>query len=158
VRRSRGPHDARLRGRLRWVSGTPRDDKPFSSKCAVQVGVLSSASTPSSVEVRDIARRTALRLHRAFQKQGRPSPWEEHAFIDSAESDPFSLKEPGLFACYQAAASGVAVSGEQAGQRLLRLLIHDQILWSAQQSLTPPRSRGAEACRPSALRAARRGR
>jgi hypothetical protein len=31
--------------------------------------------TPSSDEVRDIARRTALRLHRAFQKQGRPSPW-----------------------------------------------------------------------------------
>jgi hypothetical protein len=114
--------------------------------------------TPSSAEVRDIAHRTALRLHRAFDKQGRSSPWDEHAFVDSGEADPFSLKEPGLFACYQAAASGVAVSGEQARQRLLRLLIHDQILWSAQQSLTPPRSRGAEACRPSALRAARRGR
>jgi hypothetical protein len=80
--------------------------------------------TPSSGEVRDIARRTALRLHRAFQKQGRQSPWDdEHAFVDSGEADPFSLEQPGLFACYQAAASGVAVSAERAGQPVLRLLV-----------------------------------
>lgn len=80
--------------------------------------------TPSSVEVGDIARRTALRLHRAFQKKGRHSPWDEdHAFADSGDADPFSLEEPGLFACYQAAASGVAVSAERAGQPVLRLLV-----------------------------------
>lgn len=79
---------------------------------------------PSSVEVADIARRTALRLHRAFQKRGRSSPWEDqHAFVDSGEADPFSLEEPGLHACYQAAASGVAVSPERAGQPVLRLLV-----------------------------------
>ena len=80
--------------------------------------------TPSSDEVRDIARRTAVRLHRAFQKKRRPSPWDdEHAFVDSGESDPFSLEQPGLFACYQAAASGVAVSAQSARQPLLRLLV-----------------------------------
>jgi hypothetical protein len=156
--------------------------------------------TPSSVEVRDIARRTAHRLHRAFDKQGRPSPWEEHAFVDSGEADPFSLEEPGLFASAtrrQPAESPSPVSRQGSrccacspqaprspsarvtleptphpsprpraarplGAALLRhtasVVQHDQILWSAQQSLTPPRSRGAEACRPSALRAARRGR
>ena len=80
--------------------------------------------TPPSAEVRDIARGTALRLHRAFQKKGRQSPWDdEHAFVDSGEADPFSLEEPGLYACYQAAASGVAVSAERAGQPVLRLLV-----------------------------------
>jgi hypothetical protein len=79
--------------------------------------------TPSSDEVRGIARRTALRLHRAFQKRGKHSPWDdEHAFVDSGQSDPFSLEELGLFVCYQAASSGVAVSGQGAGQPVLRLL------------------------------------
>jgi hypothetical protein len=79
--------------------------------------------TPGSDEVALIARRTALRVHRAFQKRGRPSPWDdEHAFVDSGEADPFSLEEPGLFTCYQAASSGVAVSGQGAGQPVLRLL------------------------------------
>jgi hypothetical protein len=82
--------------------------------------------TPSSVEVADVARRTALRLHRAFQKKGRQSPWDdEHASVESGEVDPFSLEEPGLYACYQAAASGVAVSAEHAGQPVLRLLVQN---------------------------------
>jgi hypothetical protein len=35
-----------------------------------------------------IARRTALRLHRAFQKKARHSPWDaEHAFVDSGQSE-----------------------------------------------------------------------
>jgi len=84
---------------------------------------LVALATPSSDEVREIARRTALRLHRAFEKQGRPSPWDEHAVVDSAETDPFSLEQPGLFACYQAAASGIAVSPERAGHPVLRLLV-----------------------------------
>jgi Putative transposase/Transposase zinc-binding domain len=80
--------------------------------------------TASSAEVADIARRTARRLHRAFQKQGRISPWDdEHAFVDSGDTDPFSLDEPGLFACYQAAASGIAVSAERAAEPVLRLLV-----------------------------------
>ncbi|MBN1606297.1 MAG: hypothetical protein JW940_06670 [Polyangiaceae bacterium] len=48
------------------------------------------------------------------------SPWdEEHAAVDSGETDPFAVEQPGLFACYQAAAASVAVSGERAGQPVL---------------------------------------
>jgi hypothetical protein len=79
--------------------------------------------TPSSAEVADIARRTARRLHRAFQKKGRPSPWDDElALSDTGETDPFGVEQPGLFACYHAAAAGVAVSGERAGQPVLRLV------------------------------------
>ena len=78
---------------------------------------------PSSAEVADIARRTAQRLARAFRKQGRKSPWDdEGAFADSGEADPFSSEQPGLFASYQAAALGIAASGERAGQPILRVL------------------------------------
>jgi hypothetical protein len=44
-----------------------------------QHGVLQfhALPTPSSTEVADIARRTAQRLHQAFRKQGRSSPWDE---------------------------------------------------------------------------------
>jgi hypothetical protein len=48
------------------------------------------------------------------------SPWDEPELSDG-ESEPFSIEQPGLFACYQAAALGVAVSGERAGQPSLRL-------------------------------------
>ena len=75
--------------------------------------------TPSSAEVREIARRTARRLHAAFVKQGRKSPWDDED--DSGETEPFSLEQPGLFACYQAAALGIAVSGERTGQPVLRV-------------------------------------
>jgi Putative transposase len=79
-------------------------------------------ATPSSAEVRETARRTARRLHAAFIKRGRRSPWDdESAFVDSEETDAFSLEQPGLFACYQAAAQGIAVSGERAGQPVVRL-------------------------------------
>ncbi len=40
-----------------------------------------------------------------------------------SEADPSSLEAPGLHARYQAAASGVAVSAERAGQPVLRLLV-----------------------------------
>ena len=83
--------------------------------------------TPSSAEVADIARRSARRLHRAFAKKGKASPWDdEHAGGDAGETDPFRVEQPGLSACYQAAASGVAVSGERAGQPVLRLVADGQ--------------------------------
>jgi hypothetical protein len=75
--------------------------------------------------VADIARRTARCLHQAFQALGRPSPWDqEPTFAEGggAERDPLSLEQPGLFACYEAAAQGVAVRGERAGQPVLRLM------------------------------------
>jgi hypothetical protein len=49
--------------------------------------------TPSTAEVREIARRTARRLHAAFVKQGRESAWDhESASGDSGETEPFSLE------------------------------------------------------------------
>ena len=102
--------------------------------------------TPSQAEVADIARRTAQRLHRAFQKKGRSSPWDdEHAFVDSAEADPFCVEQPGLFACYQAAASGVAVSGERAGQPVLRLVAGDRAEPEHSSDTRPPTEPAAEA-------------
>ena len=84
---------------------------------------FSPLPTPSAQEVGDIARRTAKRVHKAFVARGRPSPWDDTAgSSDTAESDPLSLDEPGLLSCYQAAAQGVAVSGDRAGQPVLRLL------------------------------------
>jgi hypothetical protein len=88
---------------------------------------LHALPVPLSAEVADIARRTARRVHRAFKKKGRPSPWDdERACADSGETDPFTVEQPGLLACYQAAAAGVAVSGEHAGQPLLRLVAGDR--------------------------------
>lgn len=77
-------------------------------------------TTPSRAEVEDVARRTARRLHRVFRKEGRHSPWDEPEL--SEQEHPFTVEQPGLFACYQAAALGVGVSGERAGQPTLRLL------------------------------------
>jgi hypothetical protein len=83
--------------------------------------------TPSAAQVADIARCTAQRLHQAFAKKGRASPWDdEDASADAGETDPLQADQPGLFACYQAAASGVAVSGDRAGQPLLRLVAGGQ--------------------------------
>jgi hypothetical protein len=93
-------------------------------------GVLGfhAPGTPGPAVVRDIARPTAARLPRAFQTLRRSSPWyEEHAIVDSGEAVPLLLEQPGLFACYQAAASGVAVSAERAGQPVLRLLVPDPV-------------------------------
>ena len=79
-------------------------------------------STPSAAQVADVAGRTAERLGRAFKAQGRPSPWDE---AEPSEPDPesLSLQQPGLFACYEAAARGLSVSGERAGQPALRLVV-----------------------------------
>jgi hypothetical protein len=81
-------------------------------------------ATPPTAEVREIARGTAGRLHAAFVKQGRKSPWDhESDSLDSGETEPFSLEQPGLFGCYQAAALGIAVSGERTGQPVLLELV-----------------------------------
>jgi hypothetical protein len=74
--------------------------------------VFYSLPAPSSVQVADIARRTARCLHQAFQAQGRPSPWDqEPTFAEGggAERDPLSLEQPGLYACYEAAASAARI-------------------------------------------------
>jgi hypothetical protein len=84
--------------------------------------VFHPLSTPDSEDVVQIARRTAERLGRAFETLGRPSPWQAP---EASEPDPelLSVEQPGLFACYEAAARGISVSAERAGQPALRLVV-----------------------------------
>jgi hypothetical protein len=101
--------------------------------------VFHPLTTPSAEEVAQIARRTAERLGRVFEAQGRPSPWQA---VEASEPDPepLSVEQPGLFACYEAAARSLSVSGERAGQPVLRLVVG--------QGLSPdslPRERPAPA-------------
>ena len=78
-------------------------------------------ATPSTAEVGEIARRTGRRLHAAFVKQGRKKPVGRRVVSgDSGETEPFSREQPGLFACYQVAALGIAVSDERTGQPVLQ--------------------------------------
>jgi Putative transposase/Transposase zinc-binding domain len=84
--------------------------------------VFHALPTPSSKEVADIARRTAQRLGSAFQARGRPSPWQPADHIEP-HPESVSLEQPGLFACHQAAAQGLSISGERAGLPALRLVI-----------------------------------
>jgi hypothetical protein len=87
-------------------------------------GILMShpLPTPGAEEVAHIARRTAERLSRAFEARGRSSPWQA-AEPSEPDPEPLSAEQPGLFACYEAAARGISVSGERAGQPALRLVV-----------------------------------
>ena len=76
--------------------------------------VFQPLPTASAKDVAQIARRSAERLGRAFQAQGRPNPGQPTA-ADEPDPEPLSLQQPGLFACYQVAARGLSVSGERAG-------------------------------------------
>jgi len=80
--------------------------------------VFHTLPTPTHAEVADIARRTAQRIENILRANGRS--------LDPAMQDDEPPKlcsdEPGLAACYEAAARGVAASGDRAGQTPLRLL------------------------------------
>jgi hypothetical protein len=77
---------------------------------------------PTKSDVAEVARRTAKRMKRLFKERGRRSPWDDEESAD-AEPEELSLKEPGLFACYDTAARGVAVSGDRAGNPVLRVVV-----------------------------------
>jgi hypothetical protein len=81
--------------------------------------VFHALPTPTRAEVADVARRSAERVERVLRAAGRsldPS--------DADDSPPeLALEEPGLAACYGAAAQGVAISGDRAGQPTLRLVV-----------------------------------
>src|SRR5688572_5425812 len=68
-------------------------------------------AAPSQADVFEVARRTAERIEKLLRASGRSL--EPHG--DQPEPA-LCLDEPGLAACYAAAAQGVAVSGERAGQ------------------------------------------
>ena len=76
---------------------------------------------PTREETADIARRIADRVDAILKKHG--------STVDSDEADAepteVQLDHPALAACYNAAALGIAVSGDRAGQPQLRLMLTD---------------------------------
>jgi hypothetical protein len=74
--------------------------------------------TPTHTEIAEVAHRTADRLEQILRARGRS--------LDPQQSQdaPALLEDaPGLCACYDAAARGISVSGERAGQPTLRLIV-----------------------------------
>ena len=73
---------------------------------------------PSHADIAEVASRTAARLEKLLRAHGRS--------LDPARDDgaphELTLDEPGLAACYAAAAHGISVGGERAGKPPLRLL------------------------------------
>ena len=66
----------------------------------------------------DVARRTAARIEKACRATGRSFGAED----DDAPPPELTLDEPGLAACYAAAAQGISVIGDRAGLPTLRLV------------------------------------
>jgi hypothetical protein len=85
--------------------------------------VFHALPTPTRAEVADVARRTALGMKSLFNAHHRKSPWDDEVQADNDEPDRLSLEQPGLFACYQAAAQGVTIGAERSGQPLLRVVV-----------------------------------
>jgi hypothetical protein len=71
--------------------------------------------TPTGAEVADVARRTAKRILVAHGRSLDP--------VHDDQEHPLCLEQPGLAACYAAAAQGVSVTGDRAGQPTLRLVL-----------------------------------
>jgi hypothetical protein len=74
--------------------------------------------TPTRSQVAEIARRTAERIERLLRKASRSLGPE---MVDDAQPE-LALEEPGLAAGYAAAAQGLSVTGDRAGQPPLRLI------------------------------------
>jgi hypothetical protein len=100
-----------------------------SSKTPLQVGPVRAAAqalfdillpllTPTRADVEDVARRTAAGIEKLLRATGRTFEPE----VDDAPPAELTRDEPGLAACYAAAAQGVSVSGERAGLPTLRLV------------------------------------
>jgi hypothetical protein len=78
--------------------------------------VFEALAAPSQAEVLDVARQSAERIDTLLRQSGRSLERE------GEEPELLVLDEPGLAACYAAAAQGLGVSGERAGQPALRLV------------------------------------
>jgi hypothetical protein len=81
--------------------------------------VFHALGTPTRAEVADVAARTGARIEKILRKAGRSLDPE----MQDAEPPELCEKEPGLAACYAAAAQGVSVSGDRAGLPPLRLVV-----------------------------------
>jgi hypothetical protein len=66
---------------------------------------------------RRLARRPAQRAGSRLRGLGPPEPCQR---ADSAEPEPVSLEQSDLFACYEAAARDISVSGERAARSARR--------------------------------------
>jgi len=77
--------------------------------------IFHTLPAPTRSEVADIARRTAQRIEKILRANGRSL---DPVIQDGQDDEPPKLcsDEPGLAACYAAAARGVAASGDRAGQ------------------------------------------
>ncbi|MCP4243707.1 MAG: transposase [bacterium] len=84
--------------------------------------IFHALPTPSSREVTEIAKRTALRVDSLLRAQGRHLLPQDGDDDSAAEPAQLTLDEPGLAACYEVAASGVGISGPRAGKSSLRLV------------------------------------
>ncbi len=74
--------------------------------------------TPSHADIAEVASRTATRIEKILRAHGRSLDPE----LDDGSPPDLALDEPGLAACYAAAARGISVSGDRAGQPPLRLI------------------------------------
>ena len=79
---------------------------------------------PSPQQVEEVARRTAKRIARLLEKAGKSLDPE---MVDPGE-DEFAFRQPALAFCYGAAAQGVDISGDRAGQPSLRLFRKDEVM------------------------------
>jgi hypothetical protein len=79
--------------------------------------MFEALGSPGQADVLDVARRTAERIDKVLQKTG----WSLEPEADEPPPQ-LLLDEPGLAACYAAAALGIGVSGERAGLPALRLV------------------------------------
>ena len=99
--------------------------------------VFCTLPTPTHAEVADVARRTADRIEKILQAHGRSLDPE----MQDHEPHAITLHEPGLAACYAAAAQGVCITGDRAGQPTLRLIVPQR---------SPATSRAARAANAAA--------
>jgi hypothetical protein len=76
---------------------------------------------PSPEQVAEAAARTAARVIKLLEKAGRSLDSEFH----NDEGEEFALRQPALASLYAAAARGMDLSGDRAGQPTLRLIEQD---------------------------------
>ena len=96
--------------------------------------VFRALPAPTRAEVAEVARRTAQRVEKLLQARGRSLDPEQ----SDAEPVELQLEHPALSACYDAAALGIAVSRDRAGQPTLRLICSDTTGPSAAESSAQP--------------------
>jgi hypothetical protein len=96
--------------------------------------VFRELPAPTQAEVAEVARRTTQRVEKLLQARGRS------LVPGQSDAGPVELQldHPALAACYDAAALGIGVSGDRAGQPTLRLFSSDRTKPAGGESLDEP--------------------